>query len=636
MLSLVSLVFFTSSALAHNFPWEGVQLVGADVTANPDVAFAKLPGKLPKAKCKLFPGDAAWPNTAKWSTFNSSVGGALIKGIPPAIVCYPGPAFDEAKCQAVITGTPNSFWLMQDPIIPYEQQWLGSPCPVPKTVPASDSVPQYSCNITSFPAYAVNATTVKHVQAAVNFARNNNIRLVIKNTGHDFLGRNTGGGALLVWTHYLKGSEYLPNLKFGKYNGQAVKVAAGIMQFEIQQIMEKEGITMLAPGSTTVGAYGGYLQGGGFGILSGRYGLMSDQVLSLEAVTADGRFVHADPYENEDLFWALRGGGPGNFAIATSYVVKAYPPISLTTTQINLETGFVNQAGFKAPASTIRGINDTVFWKIFEEFMADIPRITEVGGYGWNWVYTNPPNATEPRRFHHVLQINLSNRTAAEAKTFAEPLFQRFQAAGLNVTNPEPTFYATYAKQAFRPAGPGEVSTNGRRFGSREFPRVNFSNPTKFRALMDILKRFVAEGGYHYHSVDYSPTVEVAGWPGKTSAVNPAMRNEVSHSTGFDDNYYGEGVSVAQQKAMHNRLDSYLQPWRDVSPGAGAYMNEADVSEPNWKQSFYGANYGRLLRIKDDVDPWGLFYAITGVGSDRYTVLGTEGLPNQQGRLCRI
>jgi len=134
---------------------------------------------------------------------------------------------------------------------------------------------------------------------------------VHRNTGHDFLGRNTGGGALQIWVHRLKAFEFLPEVSIGEYSGKAAKVGAALEQYELFPPMEQNNITLLAPGSSTVGAFGGYMQGGGFSYITSKFGLMADQVLSLQVVTPDGRFVHADPEENEDLFWAIRGGGPG-------------------------------------------------------------------------------------------------------------------------------------------------------------------------------------------------------------------------------------------------------------------------------------------------------------------------------------
>ncbi len=134
-----------------------------------------------------------------------------------------------------------------------------------------------------------------------------------RNTGHDFVGRSTGGGALSIWTHHLKNFEFLPHYTQGNYSGMAARVGSGLEAWELYDHMDQNNMTLVVPGGSTVGAYGGWQAGGGHSTLGSLYGLGSDQVLSLQVVTADGRFVTADTNTNEDLFYALRGGGPGEF-----------------------------------------------------------------------------------------------------------------------------------------------------------------------------------------------------------------------------------------------------------------------------------------------------------------------------------
>lgn len=102
-------------------------------------------------------------------------------------------------------------------------------------------------------------------------------------------------------------------MKIAQYEGQAARVGAALEQWEVYKYMGENNITLLAPGSPTVGAYGGFMQGGGFSYVTSKYGLMADQILALEVVLANGSFVHADLDANSDLFWAIRGGGPSKF-----------------------------------------------------------------------------------------------------------------------------------------------------------------------------------------------------------------------------------------------------------------------------------------------------------------------------------
>ncbi len=133
-----------------------------------------------------------------------------------------------------------------------------------------------------------------------------------RNTGHDFGGRSTGAGSLSIWVHSLKQFEFLPKYTMGEYTGMAVRFGAGLESWEaFNHMAANNNITFVAPGGATVGVAGGWLGFGGHSTIVSKYGLGSDQVLSIQVVTADGRFVTADPSTNTDLFYALRGSGGG-------------------------------------------------------------------------------------------------------------------------------------------------------------------------------------------------------------------------------------------------------------------------------------------------------------------------------------
>jgi len=227
-------------------------------------------------------------------------------------------------------------------------------------------------------------------------------------------------------------------------------------------------------------------------------------------------------------------------------------------------------------------------------------RIQDSKGIMSNNLSSQPPSRTQPERtFTFRSEITKPGVTIDEMKALIAPLIKDLNDAGVPLANPEPRFWQTYADFGTVPGGPYGGAGAGR-FASRLFPRSNFEDidSEEFRATMSSIRSFVEDGGYRFHSVNFAPTYETAGYPGSDSAVNPALRNAVMHATGFDTASYGPAMADEQWKSAHARHDSFTQKWRDASPGSGAYMNEADVEEPDFQYSFYGRDYDRLLKIK--------------------------------------
>jgi FAD/FMN-containing dehydrogenase len=100
-------------------------------------------------------------------------------------------------------------------------------------LPVDDSVAGHKCGLGGYPVYVVNARNAKHIQAAVNFARNMNIRLVVKNTGHDFHGKASGFGSLSIRTHHLKDIVIIKKYQSKRYTGPAIKAGSGVQGFEL-------------------------------------------------------------------------------------------------------------------------------------------------------------------------------------------------------------------------------------------------------------------------------------------------------------------------------------------------------------------------------------------------------------------
>ncbi|KAI6093178.1 FAD binding domain protein [Hypoxylon rubiginosum] len=561
-------------------------------------------------KCKTYPGDYLWPSERTWRLFNILLGDALIETVPYASSCYDSFGnYDAAKCSFITNNWINaSIYHTEDPTSVNAVLFQGSTCMPPALLPS-----EVECLTGGYPAYSVAVRNVAQIQLAVNFARNSNLRLVIKNTGHDFSAKSVGMGALSIWTHNLKQTQFFKTYWQGSYRGPAFKLGTGVQAFEAYEAARQNGVTIVGGEGRTVGVMGGYLLGGGHSPLSSLYGMGADQVLSMEVVTADGRFVTASETSHPDLFWALRGGGGSTFGVVTSVVVKAYPKIKVTTMTYVLITG---------PTLTV-----DQFWAALRAFFDGFITYTDAG----NYEYFRISKLGEGQFMSDMGPWFAPGMSKAQLQELVAPLFAKFEALGVHV-NPVYTEYddfydAWYENFPVEPWGSDAI-----RQASRLFPKSNWQDAAKLNATFDAIKSVVEDGGYVV-AFNIAPAPK-GGYP--DNGVNPAWRNTVLHA--IMATLWNATSPEAEIKSTSDKLTfDWMQRWRDVSPGSGSYLSEADYIEPNFTQAFYGSKYPKLYRLKQLYDPFGVFYAHTAVGSEDWqmseTILGN--LPSQNSRLCR-
>jgi len=477
-------------------------------------------------------------------------------------------------------------------------------------MPGTDPNALGECTQGGYSSYSINVKTVAQIQLAVNFARLSNLRLVIKNTGHDFNGRSTGKNALSLWTHNLKDISYVENYRSADYNGPAMKLGAGVQVHELYEAADKYGVVATGGICPTVGVTGGYITGGGHGPLMMLYGMAADQVVALEVVLANGRFVTVTPSKNPDLYWALLGGGGGTFGIVTSAIMKVYPKIPVTTATFSFDA-------WSVPEET--------FWQGFSSFWDHFPAWNEAKTYSYFFL----------SKISGAMMLDMNpffapNKTVAELEALLAPFLANLTALNIpytiNTTYHEnflSAYDATFGSQPQYVGGAESIP------GNWMLPEENWNNATIRAQTVAALKQGVTQGvGYQAYHQAPAPQAHIR------NSVNPAFRREASQIIAI-------GLPVPDEQlgdAARHLSENMIGPLRAVSPNGAAYGNEAAFNEPNWQQSFWGENYPRLVTIKKKYDPTGLFYVHHGVGSEEWIVengVKYGGIDTQDGRLCK-
>lgn len=398
-------------------PWNLPQTIPASLTSH--VGISNSTNSTIPDSCRCFPGDLCWPTVSEWAAFNETVGGRLVATQPLAAVCHYDVflAYDAEACAALVDvwDLPETHYVSSSsPMAPF---WSNNTC-------SPYSAPSDQCNANALVQYAVNVssesleTSLADYRATLDFVSKRNIRLVIRNTGHDYFGKSTGPGALALWTHYLKDID-LVDYQASFYTGKAFRLGAGVQVFEAYEAAANANLTVVGGDCDTVGIAGGYTQGGGHGPLSATFGLSADNVLEWEVVTAAGEYLVVSPSSNNhDLYWALSGGGGGAYAAVLAVTVRAHPQVSASGANFTAMQG---------------NVSTKAFYETVGVFLDALPSLADAGVWT-SWLVIDGEFALMP-----ALAPNVD---IAELQALLDPTLAALNRSGMTYGQQHHTYYS--------------------------------------------------------------------------------------------------------------------------------------------------------------------------------------------------
>ncbi|KAM6494750.1 hypothetical protein JOM56_009373 [Amanita muscaria] len=550
-------------------------------------AFIRLTSAQPMCKCLSF--QPCWPSASDFSGLASRLSQPLIRPTPPASACYPQ-SHPSGNCTDVLSHLDDGPWRDNLPgamqSINFESYTFDN-----GTIDACyyNTTLGYPCDQGNIPIIGVDARTVADIQAGLSFAAEHNLKLVIKNTGHDYLGRSMARGGFMLWTHNLKNITY--NGRFvqdgapsNNQTYQALTLGAGVQWSEAYVAANNYDRVIVGGISAggSVGAAGGWILGGGHSPLSPSYGLGVDNALQFTLVLASGEYATANAYQNEDLFWALRGGGGGTFGVVVSVTYRTHDRLPFTS--FSLSVNFSTLA---------------IAQNVTTEYFAMLPELSNAGWGGFAFM----PQGKLLARFF------TSNESLVQGNATFSSFLASAQAA---VPNPGdfgvfpqsfPSFYDAYL-EFFNVTGQvGGTNEFVSRLVSLEIAKDQPEKVSKVALGVSNSVAFIFVGGGAVSRVNPD-----------SAGLNPAWREALGLLV--SDVTWNEGAQTAEIDRLRKQAASDLEVLDTVSPNSGTYFNEASLYEKDFKTTFFGSHYTQLKSIKHKYDNDDLFLVAEGVGSD--------------------
>jgi FAD/FMN-containing dehydrogenase len=417
----------------------------------------------------------------------------------------------------------------------------------------------YNGMIDKRPAAVVRVSQVADVIACVNFARDNSLDLAIRGGGHSAPGFGTWDDALVIDFANTTGVRVDPASRTARSD-------AGATWADFNHATHAFGLA--TPGGI-VGSTGvaGLTLGGGFGYLTRKYGLSCDNLISADVVTADGKFVTASESENDDLFWALRGGG-GNFGVVTSLEYRLHP------------VDMVHAGIIIYPMEHAETVA-----KFYRDHIASAPE--ELGAF--LAFALGPPVPFLPEEWHGkpvVVVVGMWTGDEAEGPGRWKPFLDVAPVAG-SMVGPMP--YPAL-NQAFDPLLPK---------GLQGYWKADFMAELSDGAIEAHLKYGSkipsVETAVHVHPID--------GAVQRVGATETAFANR---NVKFSPVVAGMWQNPADNEANIAWVRDYAAALRPYAV-PGGYINFMDADDQPRVAENYGGNFQRLGAVKAKYDPQNLF-----------------------------
>jgi FAD/FMN-containing dehydrogenase len=409
------------------------------------------------------------------------------------------------------------------------------------------------------PLCIVQCVDVADVISSVNFARENKMLLAVKGGGHSATGLGMCNDGMVIDLSLMKGI-------FVDVQKQIVTLQAGCTLGDLDHATHAFGLAVPSGVMSTTGISGLTL-GGGLGHLTRKYGLAIDNLLQADIVTADGSYLTASSAANEDLFWALRGGG-GNFGVVTSFVFRLQP----------VKMVFAGPMMWEMDEAS-----DILKW--YRKFIVNAP--DDLAGFFA--FLTVPPNPHFPEHLQLKKMCAIIwcyTGPLEKANEFFEPI-RKFKTPALDLAGPMPF---PVLQRLFDPVSPPGMQS--------------YWKPDFFKELSD---QVIA---LHVQHAAKMPT-----WMSGMHLypVNGAASRIGQHDTAWnhrDATFAMVILGVDADPANKERLIQWAKEyWEAIHPysAGGGYVNFMMEEGDDRIKETYGDNYDRLTRIKHKYDPENLF-----------------------------